>query len=70
MAPQSGHESRDQLRGYERRADAHVHELTDKATQVMDLEFIKDNQTDVTEAVEAGRRAYSGSERLADENKA
>ena len=36
----------------------------------MDREFIKDNQTDVTEAVEGGRRAYSGSVRLADKNKA
>ena len=35
LAPQSGRESRDQLRGYARRAEEHVHELADKATQVL-----------------------------------
>jgi gas vesicle protein len=57
LAPQSGRESREQVRGYARRAEAHVHELADKAIQVMDREFIKDKQTVVTEAVEAGRTA-------------
>ena len=45
------------MRGSARRAEAHVHELADKAIQVMDREFIKDKQTVVTEAVEVGRTA-------------
>ena len=63
LAPQSGRESRKQVRGYARRAEEHVHELADKAAQVMDQavdkghEFIKDTQAVVTEAVEAGRTA-------------
>ena len=63
LAPQSGRESRGQVRGYARRAEEHVHELADKATQVLDhavdkgREFIKDKQAVVTEAVEAGRTA-------------
>ena len=36
LAPQSGRESREQVRGYARRAEEHVHELADKATQVLD----------------------------------
>ena len=63
LAPQSGRESRDQLRGYARRAGDHIHELTDTATQVVEQavdkgrEFIKDKQGVVTEAIEAGRTA-------------
>jgi gas vesicle protein len=63
LAPQSGRESREQSRGYSRRAEENVHELADKATQVLDQavdkgrEFIKDKQTVLTEAVEAGRAA-------------
>ena len=77
LAPQSGRESREQVRGYARRAEDHVHELTDKATQVLDQavdkgrEFIKDKQTVVTEAVEAGRTAMQWErERLSGEKKA
>ncbi len=63
LAQQSGRESREQLRGYARRAEEHVDELADKATQVMEQavkkgrKFIKDRQAIVTEAVEAGRTA-------------
>ncbi len=63
LAPQSGREAREQVRGYARRAEEHVHGLADTATQVMDQavdkgrEFIKDKQAVVTEAVEAGRTA-------------
>lgn len=67
LAPRSGRESREQLRGYARRAGEHVHELADtlagKTTEVLDealdkgREFIKDKQAVLTEAVEAGRTA-------------
>jgi gas vesicle protein len=77
LAPQSGRESREQVRGYARRAEEHVHELTEKATQVLDQavdkgrEFIKDKQAVVTEAVEAGRTAMQWErERVSGERKA
>ena len=61
LAPQSGRKSREQLRRYVRRAEENIHELADKAAQVLDRavdkgrEFIKDKQAVLTEAVEAGR---------------
>ena len=77
LAPQSGREAREQVRGYARRAEEHVHELADTATQVMDKavdrgrEFIKDKQAVVTEAVEAGRIAMQRErERLSNEKTA
>jgi gas vesicle protein len=77
LAPQSGRESREQVRGYARRAEEYAHELADTATQVMDQavvkgrEFIKDKQSVVTEAVEAGRTAMQWErERLSGEKKA
>ncbi|WHZ25592.1 MAG: hypothetical protein OJF51_000387 [Nitrospira sp.] len=63
LAPPSGRQSQEQLRGYARRAERSVHELADKATEVVDQaldkgrEFIKDKQTVLNEAVEAGRAA-------------
>jgi gas vesicle protein len=63
LAPQSGLKSREQFRGYARRAEDQVHGLADKATQALDQavdkgrEFIKDTEAIVTEAVEAGRTA-------------
>lgn len=36
LAPQSGRESRKQVRGYARRAEEGLHGLADKATQVVD----------------------------------
>jgi gas vesicle protein len=65
LAPQSGRESQKQLRGYARRAEEGVHELADKAGEVVDQamdkgrEFIKDKQAVMTEAVETGRAAMS-----------
>ena len=77
LAPQSGSESREQVRGYARRAEEQVDELADTATQVMNQamdqgrEFIKDKQAVVTEAVEAGRKAMQREhERLSGEKKA
>ena len=35
LAPQSGRESREQLRGFAQRAEENVHELADKAAQVL-----------------------------------
>ena len=77
LAPQSGRESRDQMRGYARRAGDHLHEFTDTAAQALDeavdkgREFIKDKQGVVTEAIEAGRTAMQREhDRLAGSKKA
>lgn len=77
LAPQSGRQSQEQLRGYARRAEEGVHELTDKATEAVDQaldkgrEYIKDKQAVLTEAVEAGRTAMQREhERLSGEKKA
>ncbi len=77
LAPQSGRESRKQVRGYVRRADEQFQDLADTATEVVGQavdkgrEFIKDKQAVVTEAVEAGRAAMqSERERLFGEKKA
>jgi gas vesicle protein len=65
LVPQSGRQSQEQLRGYARRAEEGVHELADKAGEVVDRaldkgrEFIKDKQAVLTEAVETGRAAMS-----------
>ena len=74
LAPLSGRESRERLRGYARRAEENVHELADKATGILDQaadkghEFIKDKQAILTEAVEAGRAAMQHErERLSSE---
>lgn len=76
LVPRSGRESREQVRGYVRRAGEQVHEFADTATEVLDQavdkgrEFIKDKQAVVTEAVEAGRAAMqSERERLFGEKK-
>lgn len=77
LAPQSGRQSQEQLRGYARRAEKNVHDLADKATEVVDQaldkgrDFIKDKQAVLTEAVEAGRTAlHRERERLSGEKKA
>lgn len=63
LAPQSGRESREQVRGYARRAGDNIYELADTASQVVEQavdkgrEFLKDKQAVLTEAVEAGRTA-------------
>jgi gas vesicle protein len=77
LAPQSGRESREQVRGYARRAEEQVHELADTATQVVEQamdkgrEFVQEKKAVLTEAVEAGRAAMSRErERLSGEKKA
>ena len=76
LAPQSSRESREQLRGYARRAEEGVHELADSATEVVDQAldwgrgFLKDKQAVLTEAVEAGRTAmHNERERLSGDKK-
>jgi gas vesicle protein len=77
LAPQSGRESREQVRGYARRAEEKIHEVAETATQVLDQtvdkgrEFIKDRKAVLTEAVEAGRAAMQQErERVSGEKKA
>lgn len=77
LAPQSGRQSREQLRGYARRTEERVHELADKATEGVEQvlskgrEFVSDKQAIVTEAVEVGRATmHRERERLSGEKKA
>lgn len=77
LAPQSGRQSREQLRGYAQRTEERVHGLADKATEGVEQvlnkghEFIKDKQAVMTEAVEVGRAAmHRERERLSGEKKA
>lgn len=77
LAPQSGRESREQLRGYARRAEENVHELAEKASEVLEQavgkgrEFVQEKKLVLTEAVEAGRTAMQRErERLSSEVKA
>lgn len=76
LAPQSGRESREQVRGYARRVEAQVHELADTATQALDQavdkghEFVQEKKMVLAEAVEAGRTAmHRERERLSGEVK-
>ena len=63
LAPQSGRESREQLRGYARRAEDNLREAAGKAGEAVDQamekgrEFVKEKKTVLTEAFEAGREA-------------
>jgi len=63
LAPQSGRQSREQMRGYARRAEGNVHELAEKATDILEQaidkgrEFVEEKKSAITEAVEAGRAA-------------
>ncbi len=77
LAPQSGRESREQLRGSTRQAKEKAHELADRATQVLDQavgkgrEFVQEKKAVLTEAVEAGRTAMQRErERLSSEKEA
>ena len=77
LAPQSGRESRDQLRGYARRAGDRIHECTDTAAQALDQvvdkgrEFIQEQKSVLADAVEAGRTAMQREhDRLAGSKKA
>jgi gas vesicle protein len=63
LAPQSGRESREQLRVYARRAEESLREAAGKAgeavDQVMDKgrDFVKEKKAVLSEAFEAGREA-------------
>jgi gas vesicle protein len=63
LARQSGRETREQLRGYARRAEENVREQADTAIRILDEavdkghEFIIDTQAVLSDAVEAGRAA-------------
>jgi len=63
LAPQTGQESRDQLRGYARRAETNLREVADRAGEAVDeavekgREFFKEKKTVLNEAFEAGREA-------------
>jgi gas vesicle protein len=77
LAPQSGLKSREQFRGYARRAEDQVHGLADKATQALDQavdkgrEYAQEKKSILTEAVAAGRSAMQWErERLSGEKKA
>ena len=77
LAPQSGPESRKQVRGYARRAEEQVQELADTATDLMDQtvdkghEFVQEKRMVLAEAVEAGRTAMQRErERLSGEKTA
>jgi gas vesicle protein len=65
LAPQSGRESREQVRRYARRAEEQVDELAEKATDLMDQavdrghEFVQEKKMVLAETVEAGRTAMS-----------
>ena len=77
LAPQSGRQSQEQLRGYARRAERSAHELADKATEVVDQtldkgrEFVQEKKSVLTKVVEAGRAAmHRERDRLSGEKKA
>lgn len=63
LAPQSGRESREQLRGYARRAEESLHDLAGQAgerfEEVLDQgkEFVEAKKSVLREAFEAGREA-------------
>ena len=63
LAPKSGRETRDQLRGYARKAEDGVRDLADKAGQALDravergLDAVQEKKSMLTEAWEAGREA-------------
>ena len=63
LAPQTGQESRDQLRGYARRAEDSLRDVADKASEAVDeavgkgRDFFKEKKSVLGEAFEAGREA-------------
>jgi len=63
LAPQSGRESRKQLRGYARRAEDDLRELAGRASEVIEeavgegQEFLESKKSMLREAFEAGREA-------------
>ena len=63
FAPQSGRESRDQLRTYARRTEENIRDLAERAGELWDdavgkgLEFVEEKKSVLTEALDAGREA-------------
>jgi gas vesicle protein len=63
LAPQSGRESRDQLRGYARRAEDNLRDLAGQAGDVLEdvmdqgKEFVETKKSVIREALDAGREA-------------
>ena len=63
LAPQSGRESREQLRGYTRKAEDNLRDLAGRAGEVFDevvdqgKEFVDTKKSVLREAFEAGRDA-------------
>ncbi|ALA59822.1 conserved exported protein of unknown function [Nitrospira moscoviensis] len=63
LAPQSGRESREQLRGYARRAEDNLRELADRAGEALEgvmeegKSFVESKKSVIREALEAGREA-------------
>lgn len=63
LAPQSGRESREQLRGYARRAEENLRGLADQAGETFEevvgqgKEFVESKKSMLREAFEAGREA-------------
>jgi len=77
LAPQSGREAREQVRGYGRRAEENVHKLVGAATEALEQavgkgqEFVQEKKIVLAEAVEAGRTAmHRERERLSGEKQA
>jgi gas vesicle protein len=76
MAPQSGRETREQLRGYARKAEDDLRDLAGKATEAFDhavekgREAIHEKKSILSEALDAGREAMRRErDRLAGEKK-
>ena len=63
LAPQAGHESREQLRGYARRAEDNLRDLAGRAGEAVEevveegKEFVDSKKAVLREAFEAGREA-------------
>ena len=63
LAPQSGRESREQLRGYARRAEDNLRDMADRAGEAFEevvdqgKEFVEAKKSVLREAVDAGREA-------------
>ena len=63
LAPQSGRETREQLRGYARKTEENMHDLAGKASEAYEQalekgrEFVQEQKAVLTEAFEAGRDA-------------
>lgn len=63
LAPQSGHESREQLRGYARRAEDNLREFAGRAGEALEdaveegKSFVESKKSVIRDALDAGRQA-------------